>query len=213
MAKDLIVILDYGSGNVRSAMQAAEKALEVAGIEAYVKISAAPDDIASASHLILPGQGAFGDCMRNLKASGALEALEDAVLQKATPFLGICVGMQLLAHTGFEHGQHKGLGWLDAEVHPIDTQDGDLKVPHMGWNTLAFHKDSPLCEGLSDGVHFYFVHSYRMVLAADSALISSAEYGASIPAIVGRDNIYGTQFHPEKSGEDGIRLLSNFLRL
>lgn len=206
MVKDLAVIIDYGSGNLHSAAKAAQEA----GTHEVI-ISDKAEDIARAGHLILPGQGAFGDCMDGLQRSGLLDALEDAVMQRGVPFLGICVGMQLLADRGTEHGAHTGLGWLGGSVDAIAPADKALKIPHMGWNSVSFAKDHPVLGGLSEGAHFYFVHSYHMVLAGDADLLMACDYGGPITAAVAKSNIIGTQFHPEKSGADGLRLIANFL--
>lgn len=212
MTKEFITVIDYGSGNLRSAAKACAHAAADYGLDLEVIVSDKAEDIARASHLILPGQGAFGDCMRGLEASGLIEPLEDAVLRRRVPFLGICVGMQLLAREGHEHGNHKGLGWLDATVEPLQPSDPALKIPHMGWNDVQIHQDHPVLQGIEAGAHFYFVHSYQMQLGADSqALLLSCDYGGPVVGAVAFDNIVGVQFHPEKSAEAGLRLISNFL--
>lgn len=212
MTKEFIMIIDYGCGNLRSAQKACQHAADEAGLDLDVVISNKAEDIARASHLVLPGQGAFADCMSGLQKSGMLPALEEAVLQKKVPFLGICVGMQLLAREGHEHGNHQGLGWLDATVEAIQPSDASLKIPHMGWNDIVHHQDHPVLDGIQDGDHFYFVHSYQMQLADSQALLLSCDYGGPIVGAVAKDNIVGVQFHPEKSAEAGLRLIGNFLR-
>lgn len=213
MTKEFITIIDYGSGNLRSAAQAAEHAAKGAGLDVDVRISNRAEDVAGASHLILPGQGAFRDCMDGLKASGLIDALEDAVLHRKVPFLGICVGMQLLAKEGHEHGTYQGLGWLDAVVDPIDVTDHpDLKIPHMGWNEVSVMQKHPVLDGIETGEHFYFVHSYHMALSDPDVLLLESTYGRKIVAAVAKDNIVGVQFHPEKSADAGLRLIGNFLK-
>lgn len=212
MTKEFIMIIDYGSGNLRSAEKACVHAAAEAGLDLDVRVSDKAADIAGASHLVLPGQGAFGDCMRGLTASGMLPALEDAVLTRKVPFLGICVGMQLLAREGYEHGHHKGLGWLDARVEAIEPSDPSLKIPHVGWNDVAVHQPHPVLAGIASGAHFYFVHSYQMHLIDSDALLLSCDYGGQVIAAVAKDNIVGVQFHPEKSAEAGLRLIGNFLK-
>lgn len=209
------VIIDYGSGNLRSA----EKAVERVAPEG-MQISVTDDiaRIATASHLMLPGVGAFGDCIAGLNAvDGLRDAIATHVLEQQKPFLGICVGMQLMAETGLEHGTHSGFGWLPAHVSPITPADPLLKIPHMGWNTLEWMNSAhPVLKGIEEGDHAYFVHSYHMQPDTPTAtpdwLLATTEYGGPVTAIVGRDNIIGTQFHPEKSQTTGLRLLENFLR-
>lgn len=202
----MLAIIDYGSGNLRSVARAFERVSPLA-----VKITAAAADLRSASRIVLPGVGAFGDCMKGLSAlPGMRDALEKEVRGRKKPFLGICVGMQLLFEKGHEHGVHPGLGWLEGEVAPL--QAPGLKIPHMGWNELAIAKRHPLLSGIENGAHAYFVHSYHARAAADD-ILATAEYGQTIAAVVGRGNIMGTQFHPEKSQETGLRLLQNFVSL
>ncbi len=212
MTKEFITIIDYGSGNLRSAAQACVRAAADAGLDLDVKISHKVEDIAGASHLILPGQGAFGDCINGLKArDGVVEALHEAVIQRKIPFLGICVGMQLLASEGHEHGIYQGLGWIDGLVKPIEVNDPSLKIPHMGWNEVTRVQDHPVLSGIKTGEHFYFVHSYQMELANQDDLLLSCDYGSPIVAAVAKENIIGVQFHVEKSGETGIAFIKNFL--
>ncbi|MEQ8604908.1 MAG: imidazole glycerol phosphate synthase subunit HisH [Marivibrio sp.] len=205
-----VVIVDYGSGNLRSAAKAFERMAD-----ARVEIQVTDDvaRIAAADRLVLPGVGAFGDCRRGLAAvDGAIEALEEAVIQKGRPFLGICVGMQLMADEGREHGTHSGLGWIPGAVDAVRPADPALKVPHMGWNLLDEVADHPVFAGLSDGAHYaYFVHSYHLTPVDPAHRLASVEYGGRLTAAVGRDNMVGVQFHPEKSQAAGLRLIANFL--
>jgi len=207
------VIIDYGSGNLRSAAKAFERAARESGSAMAVKVSADPRDVAASSHIVLPGVGAFADCMSGLsRLPGMVEALTRAVREEKRPFLGICVGMQLLATRGHEHGTHAGLCWLDGEVHRIAVGGQGLKVPHMGWNELTPCRAHPLLAGIDKGAHAYFVHSYHLVLRDPKDVLATTEYGGEMLAVAGRDNIAGTQFHPEKSQEAGLRLIANFLR-
>ena len=175
-----------------------------------LKISNEIADIKNASHIILPGVGAFGDCISGLNATNLIPTLEEEVLEKKKPFLGICVGMQLLAENGFEKGEHKGLGWIKGKVDKIQ-DNGNLRIPHMGWNGLKFHKKHFTAQDVQDNKDVYFVHSYRFFCDAEN-IIASTEYGAEIPAIIARENIVGFQFHPEKSQDTGIKLIENFIR-
>ncbi|MCE2927918.1 MAG: imidazole glycerol phosphate synthase subunit HisH [Rickettsiales bacterium] len=207
-----IAVIDYGSGNLRSAAKALER-VAPGGIK--IHITADPEDLKRASHIVLPGVGAYGDCMRGLASiSGMLEALSEEVQVKKKPFLGICVGMQLLFERGHEHGVHDGLGWLKGEVVSLSqqpaTSNQQLKIPHMGWNELTI-TPHPLLAGIDTGAHAYFVHSYHAAGSPD--VIATTSYGQTIAAVVAKGNIMGTQFHPEKSQETGLRLLSNFVRL
>ncbi|MEF3304319.1 imidazole glycerol phosphate synthase subunit HisH [Paenibacillus sp. GYB003] len=198
----MIAIIDYGMGNLHSV----SKAVERLGYEA--RLTSSPDEIAAADGAILPGVGAFGDAMGNLRETGLL----DAVLRYADsgkPLLGICLGMQLLFAESEEHGRHEGLGLLPGKVIRFR---GPYKVPHMGWNRLSFRRPSPLLEGLDEG-YVYFVHSYHAIPGRVDDLLATADYYQAVTAVVGRDNVYGMQFHPEKSGELGMRLLGNFLKL
>ncbi len=205
-----VTIIDYGSGNLRSAA----KALERAG--ALVEVSDRPEALARADRIVLPGVGAFAECMRALSAlDGMIEALNEQVIRLARPFLGICVGMQLMADDGQEHGTTPGLGWIAGSVVPIEGRSGDgapLKVPHMGWNDLALPAPAhPLFHGLSSGADVYFVHSYHVAPEDPRTILASVDYGSTIPAAIGRDNLVGTQFHPEKSQTLGLKILANFL--
>ena len=203
-----IAIIDYGSGNLRSAEKAFAR-MAHAGDGRAVIVTSRPDDIAKAEHIVLPGVGAFGDCIDGLVAiDGMIAALREAVIEKARPFLGICVGMQLMAEKGFERGTHDGLGWLAAEVHALDVPAG-LKVPHMGWNNIAVAKPHRVLDGLN-GADMYFVHGFAA--RADAHLVAATvDYGVPRTAVVARDNMIGTQFHPEKSQHKGLRLIGNFL--
>ena len=206
-----VAILDYGSGNLRSAAKAFERAALTSGAAETISVTSDPDAVARADRIVLPGVGAFGDCMAGLRAiPGMLDALQRAVLEQRRPFLGICVGMQLMGTRGLEHGVHCGLGWIAGEVGPIA---GDaLKVPHMGWNQLEFVAGGhPLLAGFEARPHFYFVHSYALDCANPNDRLATVEYGSALTAVVARDNIAGTQFHPEKSQANGLRLIANFL--
>lgn len=209
----IVAIVDYGSGNLRSAAKAFERAARENEIRAEVNVTSAPDAIAAADSIVLPGVGAFADCRRGLMAVPGLEAaLHEAVMIRARPFLGICVGMQLLADAGREFETVEGLGWIGGDVAPIEPADPALKIPHMGWNEIESRSAHPLLAGLGTGVHAYFVHSYHFRLADAADLVASTDYGGPMAAVIGRDNLAGTQFHPEKSQEAGLRLIRNFLR-
>jgi glutamine amidotransferase len=209
-----VAIIDYGSGNLRSAAKAMERAAAEATIPARVTVTSEAKVVAAADRIVLPGVGAFADCMRGLASlPGMIEALEEAVIRRARPFLGICVGMQLMATTGREHGDHPGLGWIPGDVVALEPANGTLKVPHMGWNGLIIGEEAhPLLAGLADDTHVCFVHSYHLRPEKPRHVLAEVDYGGSITAAVGRDNLVGTQFHPEKSQSAGLRLLSNFLR-
>ncbi|MEE8222674.1 MAG: imidazole glycerol phosphate synthase subunit HisH, partial [Alphaproteobacteria bacterium] len=208
-----VAIVDYGSGNLRSAAKAFE--LEAAGRK--ILVTGKAEDLARADHIVLPGVGAFGDCARGLRAlAGMMEALEENVVRKAKPFLGICVGMQLMATRGLEHGIHAGLGWIHGEVVPLEpdsgAEDHRFKVPHMGWNELQIlNPGHALFSGIASGAHTYFVHGYRFAAADQTMVLAQVDYGGPVAAAVGRDNIVGTQFHPEKSQAVGLSLIANFL--
>lgn len=203
------VIIDYGSGNLRSAEKSFQR---VARNASDIIVSARPEDVARADRIVLPGVGAFGDCHAGLMAvDGMADAINEAVITKARPFFGICVGMQLLATTGHEHGvTTKGFGWIPGEVQPIKVADPALKIPHMGWNALQF-SPHPLFDGLNKGDHAYFVHSYAFRAENPDHVVARVDHGGSITAAVARDNIIGTQFHPEKSQSTGLRFIENFL--
>ncbi len=209
-----VAIVDYGSGNLRSVAKALERVAGESRRPERVIVTADAGDVARAERIVLPGVGAFADAMRGLEGlPGMVEALTHSVLRQRRPFLGICVGMQLMAEQGFEHGRRAGLGWIAGEVVPIEPGSDELKIPHMGWNDVAFEtNDHPLFEGLAEGSHFYFVHSYHFRPASSAHLLASVDYGGRLAAVVGRDNMIGTQFHPEKSQASGLRFLANFLR-
>jgi glutamine amidotransferase len=211
-----VAIVDYGSGNLHSAAKAFERAAHESGIDQPIVVTQDPAVVAAADRVVLPGVGAFADCRRGLDAvDGMVEALEEAVRRKGRPFLGICVGMQLLAERGREYEVTDGLGWIAGEVDRITPSDANLKIPHMGWNTLNVAKTHPLLDGLDlgpQGRHAYFVHSYQLKPAHRDDLVADADYGGAVTAIVGRGNIVGTQFHPEKSQKLGLALIANFLK-
>ncbi|MEM9972145.1 MAG: imidazole glycerol phosphate synthase subunit HisH [Pseudomonadota bacterium] len=208
----LTVLIDYAAGNLHSAEKAFQRmAAEVDGGE--VIVSARAEDVARADRIVLPGDGAFPACMAELRGqSGLYEAMVDAVERRGRPFLGICVGMQLMARAGHEYETVPGLGWIDGEVVRIAPQDASLKVPHMGWNDLVVETAHPVLEGIATGDHAYFVHSYQMAVATPEQRLAHCDYGGAVTAIVGRDTMIGTQFHPEKSQAAGLRLIGNFLR-
>ena len=209
----IVAIVDYGSGNLCSAAKAFERAARENEICAEVNVTSAPEVIAAADSIVLPGVGAFADCRRGLMAVPGLEAaLHEAIMVRARPFLGICVGMQLLADAGREFETVEGLGWIGGDVAAIEPADPGLKIPHMGWNEIEPRSAHPLLAGLGAGTHAYFVHSYHFRLADAADLVASTDYGGPIAAVIGRDNVAGTQFHPEKSQEAGLRLIRNFLR-
>jgi glutamine amidotransferase len=207
-----IVLVDYGSGNIRSAAKALERAAaDVAGRHEVI-VSSDPETVLTADRIVLPGQGAFVDCLNGLQSvAGLRDALEEAVRRKGRPFLGICVGMQLMATRGLEHEERAGLDWIGGEIVRIEPSDPALKVPHMGWNNLVLHRPHPIFAGLDHGAHAYWVHSYHFVPQAEEDLLVSCDYGGRVVGAVGRDNMVGTQFHPEKSQATGLRLISNFL--
>lgn len=209
-----IAIVDYGSGNLRSAAKALERAATQAQVAAPVVVTPDPEAVRRADRIVLPGVGAFGDCRRGLEAvDGMIAALENAVISSGRPFLGVCVGMQLMATAGVEHGRHPGLGWVPGEVVAMDPADPALKVPHMGWNELVVTAPGhPVLQGLENNPHVYFVHSYVFRPADPRAQLAEVDYGGPVTAAIGRRNMVGTQFHPEKSQGAGLRLLANFLR-
>lgn len=209
-----VVIIDYGSGNLRSAAKAFERAVSEAGLGLEVKVTGDADKLAAATHIVLPGVGAFGDCRRGLDARPRMvEALGRAVIDGGRPFLGICVGMQLMATVGREHGVHKGLDWIPGEVALLEPTDETLKIPHMGWNELRPETPGhPFFAGLAPGAHAYFVHSYGFACADPRHVLATVDYAGPVTAVIGRDNLLGTQFHPEKSQAVGLKLISNFLR-
>jgi glutamine amidotransferase len=207
------VLIDYGSGNLRSAAKAFERAARESGVATTIKVSSDAADVRTADRIVLPGVGAFADCRQGLAAlPGMAEALDETVRRRGRPFLGICVGMQLMAERGLEFTVTEGLGWLAGEVVAITPREAALKIPHMGWNDLIRHAEHPVLAGIGDGTHAYFVHSYRIACATPSDILASVDYGGQIAAVVGRDNLIGTQFHPEKSQQAGLALIANFLR-
>jgi glutamine amidotransferase len=211
-----VAIVDYGSGNLHSAAKAFERAARESEDRQEIMVSSDPDAIARADRVVLPGVGAFADCRRGLDAiPGLIDALQDTVLRKGRPFLGICVGMQLMAEHGREYEETEGLGWIPGEVEKIQPSDPNLKIPHMGWNTLDAAGPHPLLQGIplgADGLHAYFVHSYGLNVRDRSDLVAEVDYGGPITAIVARGTCAGTQFHPEKSQRLGLALIANFLK-
>lgn len=202
-----VAIVDYGSGNLHSAAKAFERMADEP-----ILVTADPAAVAGADRIVLPGVGAFGDCWGGLNAlNGMVEALEQAVIRDGRPFLGICVGMQLMATRGLEHGEHPGLGWIPGEVVRIEPADPALKVPHMGWNELTVARSHPVLDGLSAGTHMYFVHSYQFVAGNSSDVLATTDYGGPITAVIGCDNMIGSQFHPEKSQKSGLAFIEAFL--
>ena len=210
-----VAIVDYGSGNLHSAAKAFERAARESGRDQPILVTGDPDVVRRADRIVLPGVGAFADCRRGLDAvGGMIEALEESVRRKGRPFLGICVGMQLMAERGREYEVVEGLGWIPGEVDRIKPIDPQLKIPHMGWNTLNERRPHPLLDGIPlgpAGLHGYFVHSYQLNTDQD-CLVADADYGGPVTAIVARGTTVGTQFHPEKSQKLGLALIGNFLR-
>jgi len=210
------VIVDYGSGNLHSAAKAFERAARESGGSESIVVSNDPDAVRRADRVVLPGVGAFADCRHGLDAvPGMIDALEETVRVKRKPFFGICVGMQLMAERGREYEVTNGLGWIKGEVNRITPADKNLKIPHMGWNTLDSETSHPVLDGIPlgpKGLHAYFVHSYQLNARNKDDVIARADYGGPITAMVGHDNIVGTQFHPEKSQKLGLALISNFLK-
>lgn len=212
-----IAIIDYGSGNLHSAVKAFERAArESAGASRDIHVTDDPEVVRRADRVVLPGVGAFADCRRGLDGvSGLTSALIEAVIEKGRPFLGVCVGAQLMATRGLEHGATPGLGWIEGEVEAIKPSDPALKIPHMGWNTLSLTRPHPLFEGVKtgeSGLHAYFVHSYHIKPALTADLLATSDYGGPLTAAVARANFVGVQFHPEKSQRLGLALIANFLR-
>ncbi len=207
----ITAIADYNSGNLRSAQKSFQRmAAEIGSGE--IIVTADPDVMRRADRIVLPGVGAFADCRRELGAvDGLFGAIEEQV-KAGKPFMGICVGMQMMASIGLEHGRHAGFGWIPGEVVKLQPDDPCLKIPHMGWNELSQTPDHPVFEGISKGDHVYFVHSYHLKPENPSDLLATVEYGEQITAAVGHDNIIGTQFHPEKSQATGLRFIRNFLQ-
>lgn len=219
-----ICIIDYGSGNLHSVLKAFD--LQAQKHERRAKLTSDPAALSAASHIVLPGVGAFGDCVAGLKAlPGMWEALNEAVLEQKKPFFGICVGMQMMLERGLEHGEHEGLGWIGGQVVALGSRDAvrpiarsssatqgkTLKIPHMGWNTLEITQAHPVLSQLQQGDHAYFVHSFHAQCANSEHVLAISDYGGPITACIGRDHLIGTQFHPEKSGEVGLRMIEQFI--
>ena len=211
-----VAIVDYGSGNLHSAAKAFERAAREAGLDQPVLVTSDPDVVARADRIVLPGVGAFADCRRGLDAvDGMVAAMTESVQARGRPFLGICVGMQLLASRGREYEEAEGLGWIPGDVVPIAPADPALKIPHMGWNTLTEIRPHALLDDIAlgtQGLHAYFVHSFHLKAAHATDIVAEADYGGPVTAVVGRDTVVGTQFHPEKSQRLGLRLIGNFLK-
>ncbi len=211
-----VAIVDYGSGNLHSAAKAFERAARDFGFEETVAVTSDPETVRRADRIVLPGVGAYADCRRGLDAvPGMVEALTESVRGRGRPFLGICVGMQLMATRGLEYETAPGLDWIRGDVKAIVPDDPSLKIPHMGWNTLEARSPHPVLEGIEtgpDGLHAYFVHSYALAPDDPADVVATCSYGGPVTAVVGRDNLVGTQFHPEKSQALGLRLIANFLR-
>lgn len=206
-----IAIIDCGAGNLHSVRKAFASLLPA---DATLSVVTEAAQLRSATHIVLPGVGAFADCMQGLNAlAGMRAALEAAVLHGKTPFLGICVGMQMLFQRGHEHGVHEGLGWFQGEVQRIQPKDERLRIPHMGWNRLRIHHPHPVLRGIGPEDHVYFVHSYAAVGAQPEEVLATVDYGGEIVALIGRDHLLGTQFHPEKSQRAGLSILSHFLQM
>lgn len=211
-----VAIIDYGSGNLHSALKSFERASRDSGNNAEILLTDSAEVVSKADRVVLPGVGAFADCRRGLdNVLGMVEALRDCVVTKGNPFLGICVGQQLMADRGLEKLETPGLGWITGDVAEIVPDRLELKIPQIGWNTLDVVNDHPLLDGIStgpDGLHAYFVHSYHITEGSAEELIATTDYGGQVTAIVGRDNMVGTQFHPEKSQKLGLALIANFLK-
>lgn len=211
-----VAIIDYGSGNLHSAAKAFERAAYDSGYPQTVVVTSDAETVRRADRIVLPGVGAFADCRRGLDAvEGMVEALEESVRVRGKPFFGICVGMQLMAERGLEYQTTEGLGWIAGDVEKIHPSDPSLKVPHMGWNTLDVARAHPVLDGLelgAGGRHAYFVHSYHLAAANARDVVARADYGGPVTAIVARDTVFGTQFHPEKSQRFGLALIANFLK-
>ena len=208
-----VAIIDYGSGNLRSATKAFERAAREAGIDAEIDLTDKAERVAGADRIVLPGVGAYADCRRGLDAvPGMVEALRDTVEAKARPFLGICVGMQLMSSRGLEKTTTEGLGWIRGDVVKMTPGDPALKIPQIGWNTLARRSAHPLFEGIPETLHAYFVHSYHFAAENPDDVVATVDYGGPMTAFVARDNKAGAQFHPEKSQTLGLALITNFLR-
>jgi len=207
-----VALIDYGSGNLRSVEKALARAARERATGQEIVVTSDPEIVVGAERIVLPGVGAFGDCMNGISSiHGMIDGLRDTVLKRGVPFLGICVGMQLLASVGREFGDHAGLGWIEGEVIRLTPNDPALKIPQIGWNELNITQPHPLFANIAVGSHAYFVHSYAMKTTGADHVLATADYGGAFAAAVGRDNIAGTQFHPEKSQAVGLTLLGNFL--
>lgn len=210
-----VSIIDYGSGNLRSATKAFERAAREAGLNAEIELTDKADRVATADRIVLPGVGAYADCRQGLDAvPGMHDAIADVVEKKGRPFFGICVGMQLMSSRGLEKTVTEGFGWIEGDVVEMTPSDPSLKIPQIGWNTLTLNRPHPLFDGIPtgpDGLHAYFVHSYHMATRKPEDVIATTDYGGAMTAFVGRDNMVGAQFHPEKSQALGLKLIANFL--
>ena len=208
-----IAIIDYGSGNLRSAAKALEVANKNLNVNSKIVITSDPEVIKKSNKIILPGQGSFRDCFLGIKKiNGLIDTLNDFVLVQKKPIFGICVGMQLFAKIGYESEETKGFGWIDGVVKKINNINKTLKLPHMGWNQIEFKKDFLLFSGIENKSHMYFVHSYEFLTKQKDCIVATTNYGNSIIVAVAKDNIFGTQFHPEKSQKNGLKLLENFIK-
>ena len=208
----LTVIVDYESGNLHSAEKAFQR-MAIEGDAGDVRVTSSPEDVARADRIVLPGDGAFPACWKELHDHrGIFEAIDEAVNVKARPFFGICVGMQMLADVSHEYTETPGFGWVGGQINQITPTDPTMKVPHMGWNDLVVDQPHPILQGIHTGDHAYFVHSYHMDVRDPTHLIAHCDYGGPVTAIIGRDTIIGTQFHPEKSQDAGLRMIANFLK-
>jgi len=208
-----LTVIDYGSGNLKSAAKALEAAAKNVNTNLKVVVTSDPKIIKNSEKIVLPGQGSFKDCYSGIKKiPGLEESLNEFVLVKKKPIFGICVGMQLFAKTGYESEETKGFGWLDATVRKINNIDKTLKLPHMGWNQIEFKKEFTLFSGLENKCHMYFAHSYELIIKQKNCVIAATKYGNSITAAVVKENIFGTQFHPEKSQKNGLVILENFIK-
>ena len=208
-----ITVIDYGSGNLKSAAKALEAAANNINASSKIVVTSDPKTIKKSDKIVLPGQGSFRECYLGIKnIPGLNETLNEFVLVKKKPIFGICVGMQLLAKTGYESQETKGLGWIDGAVRKINNINKTLKLPHMGWNQIEFKKDFALFSGLENKSHMYFVHSYELTTKQKDCIVATTNYGNSIIVAVAKENIFGTQFHPEKSQKNGLKILENFLK-
>ena len=201
----MIALIDYGAGNLKSVANAC------AAIGADIEITTDPAVIRRATSIILPGVGAFAEGMDRLRKAGLLPVLNEEVIEKKKPYLGICLGLQFLAEVSEEHGTHEGFGWIRGTVKKLTPRDPACKVPHIGWNTISVVKDSPLLTGVKPTVEFYFLHSFQLVCSDNSDVVATTEYGESITAVIQHGNIFATQFHPEKSQDSGLKILENFM--